>query len=279
MRKIRPKRSRAPTTTADQAAADEVTAGSPAALPFYFPLRSLAASIPGGVETVVGLAWLSGDDQARNVVRRWASLSCQAKRKVELEEVCRAVGVDVGHFVGTVAVMAFELGLDVSDFVGAIDRPTEFVDPGVIAKNAALSAQFWRFAAFSNGAVPVLEKTSLARALGRRGPSSRIDRGARVVSTDERRSCRAMAAARRKWKLSQKQFAGLFFTSPPTVERWESRQFSPSLHQQWLLGLLASYAREHGMAAFRRRFVRQPPRYGKRGRPAGTREKNVDVYC
>jgi hypothetical protein len=266
VRKTAPKRSRAPATTADQATADEATATSAAALPFGFLLRSMAESVPGSTETVVYLAWLSGNDQARSVVRRWASLSCQAKQKVELEEVCRAVGADTGQFIATVAATGFELG--VNGFIAAIDRPTGLVNPAMIAQSPALYEQFWRFVAFSKGAAPMLEKISLAKALGRRGPSSRIGRGGRVVSAEDRRSCREMAAARKKWKLSRKQFAELLFVNVRMLERWRNCRFCPSGHQRWALHLLIQYADEHGVGALRRRFVGQPPRYAKHGRPA-----------
>jgi DNA-binding transcriptional regulator YiaG len=218
------------------------------------------------VQTAIMLGWWSGDAGARAVVGRWASLSRTAKRKVELEEICRAVGVDAGQFVSAIVKTAIDLEIDVSGLISVLDQAT-FVDPATIAKSAVQRQQFWRFVAFSNGVAPVLEEISLARVMGRRGPSARIGRGQSVRSAEARRSCREMATARGKWKLSSRQFATLFFTSAPTIRRWENRQFTPTPHQQWLLGLLVRYAERNGMAAFRQRFVGQAPRYRKPGRP------------
>ncbi len=77
-----------------------------------------------------------------------------------------------------------------------------------------------------------------------------------------------VAKLRRVWGLSQKQFAELFMTSMRTVRRWEAGEYKPDAREQMFLRAFSSYARAHGVIAFRRRFVRQAPRYGRRGRPA-----------
>jgi DNA-binding transcriptional regulator YiaG len=128
--------------------------------------------------------------------------------------------------------------------------------------------QFFKGAAFwaDTAPLPVSEPTSLARSLGRRGVSKRIDRGHRVLSREGRRSCDRMAAFRRKVALSQGQFAQLFTTSGRTVRHWERRKFTPTPHQQWFLGILVRYAKQNGLTAFRRRFVGEPARFARPGR-------------
>ena len=74
-------------------------------------------------------------------------------------------------------------------------------------------------------------------------------------------------STRRRWGLSQAQFATLFARSVRTVRRWESGQFAPREHQLWILNLLVEYTRVHHTNRFRHRFVRQRGRLSKPGRP------------
>jgi len=149
-----------------------------------------------------------------------------------------------------------------------IQAPT-FPQQATAAKDTAMREQFFKAAAFWAGTTwgLVCERVSLARALGRRGMSKRIDRGHQVVSRESRRSCDRMAAFRRKVALSQGQFPQLFTTSGRTVRHWEGHKFTPTPHQQWFLAILVRYAKQNGITAFRRRFVGEPPRYAKCGRP------------
>lgn len=57
-------------------------------------------------------------------------------------------------------------------------------------------------------------------------------------------------------------------TSIRTVRRWENGEYKPDAREQMFLRAFSSYVRANGLTAFRRRFVRQAPRYGKVGRPA-----------
>jgi DNA-binding transcriptional regulator YiaG len=74
-------------------------------------------------------------------------------------------------------------------------------------------------------------------------------------------------AARRRWGLSQAQFASLFATSVRTVRHWENRQLEPREHQLWIFSLLISYASVNGVKQFLRRFVNQAGRLSEPGRP------------
>src|SRR5215468_7964157 len=82
--------------------------------PSGFPFRHVADSIPGGLETILVLAWLSSDPQVRAIAGRWSSLPHKAKQGVELEELCLTAGIDAGSFFGSVVATAFELGMDIS---------------------------------------------------------------------------------------------------------------------------------------------------------------------
>lgn len=79
--------------------------------------------------------------------------------------------------------------------------------------------------------------------------------------------CQQVRVARRRWRLSQAQFAMLFATSVRTVRRWESGQLEPREHQKWLLALLIDYARTQGNDRLVQRFVNEPGRLCKAGRP------------
>src|SRR5215831_8509717 len=97
----------------------EACESGPTSPPFGFPFRHVADSIFGGVETILVLAWLSSDPQVWAIAGRWSSLPRKAKQNVELEEPCLTAGIDAGSFFGSVVTTAFELGMDVSGFIGA----------------------------------------------------------------------------------------------------------------------------------------------------------------
>jgi len=81
-------------------------------------------------------------------------------------------------------------------------------------------------------------------------------------------TCRAyIAALRKRWGLSQSQLARLLMTNRREIRRWEGGEDVPEPHQQWFLQLFVEYVRTNGLRAFRRRFMREAPRYGKVGRP------------
>jgi DNA-binding transcriptional regulator YiaG len=246
----------APTQTALQMNADEAALPPPIPVPCNFSLRHLADSIPGGLETIIVLAWLSDDDRARAVRDCWNSLSRRVKHNVEVEDLCRAVGIDAGHFFGIVAATAFRLGMDISVFIGGVLRMTtqvvESVNRVITGKGTGRSKQFWKSATVSADTAAEPNKGVVGR---------------RTQVQREERCCDGMAAFREKWGLSQRQFAALFATDIRSVRRWEHGQLSPSPRQRWCLWLLVQYVNRNGLRAFQRRLVRQSPRYRKPGRP------------
>jgi DNA-binding transcriptional regulator YiaG len=91
------------------------------------------------------------------------------------------------------------------------------------------------------------------------------------VEQQEAKARKALAntirTARRRWGLSQAQFASLFATSVRSVRRWESSQLEPREHQLWIFSLLIGYASAYGVKQFLLRFANQAGRLSKPGRP------------
>jgi transcriptional regulator with XRE-family HTH domain len=76
-----------------------------------------------------------------------------------------------------------------------------------------------------------------------------------------------IAVFRKLCGLSQKQFADLFMTTARTVKRWESGRSDMTPHHEFFLTAFVGYVERNGVRDFRRRFVREEPRYGRVGRP------------
>lgn len=87
---------------------------------FPFGLKYLARSLPGGIKTMIYLAWFSKDEKVRAVAALWNQLPWRAKRGVELEEVCLAAGVQTARFFSEISGTAFELGIDVDGLAHAL---------------------------------------------------------------------------------------------------------------------------------------------------------------
>ncbi len=73
--------------------------------------------LPGGVETLMHLAWLSQDEKAREVARRWNALSKPHRQTLAVEVLCMAVGVRSWDLVAVVARTGWELGIDTSGLI------------------------------------------------------------------------------------------------------------------------------------------------------------------
>jgi DNA-binding transcriptional regulator YiaG len=52
-------------------------------------------------------------------------------------------------------------------------------------------------------------------------------------------ACDYVAIMRRRWRLSQAQFADLFMTDVRVVKRWEAHESKPTIRHQWFLQLFA----------------------------------------
>ena len=78
---------------------------------------------------------------------------------------------------------------------------------------------------------------------------------------------RQIMAIRRRWRVSQAEFAELLMSTTRSVRRWETGSSSPGIREQWILSLLEQYRLRHGSAHFLDRFVEGTDRFGKRGRP------------
>src|ERR1019366_5310907 len=213
--------------------------------PFPSRLELAARAIPGGLATMIHLAWLSDDPRAQTVARRWKSSSGERSRGVQIEQLCDAAGIDDREFAGKVAGAAWELGIALPRFIA-----------GVAEAGESLKDAHVRTLMVGEPIIPWLEPAELKRCRDR------------LLRESEHRICDDVARLRREWGLSQSQFARLFLTDVRTMKRWQAREMKPTPRHRWLLRLFALYVERKGLRAFRHRFFRQNPRYGKPGRPA-----------
>jgi DNA-binding transcriptional regulator YiaG len=219
-------------------------------VPAGFSLKVLADRvIPGGVEVLLALGWLSGDERARAVRDRWLALPRQVRRNVRVEDVCRAVGIDVAEYFGIVVATAFEFGMDVAGFISGVD---------------------WMIARIVAAANRVMG-TDRSRSKSQPVPTPAVGFGRRTRLLSAAGCRDAMPAQRRQWNLSEQQFAKVLGASLRTVKYWEAGESVPQQHQRWILELLRRYTQQHGVRELRRRFVGEQPRYAKAGRPQVTR--------
>jgi DNA-binding transcriptional regulator YiaG len=194
---------------------------------------------------MIHLAHLSIDPRVRSVARAWHSLTEVEKIETHIEALCRAAGSSGVDFIGCVAGTAWELGINVAAFLTG--RPGHAVSLRSAIGRALMTGQ------------PVEVFLS---------PTKWNRRRDRLRAAWASRASREAAVLRRRSRLSQSQFAGLFMTSVRTVRRWESGQSTLTTHQQFFLRLFAEYIERNGVREFRCRFVREAARYGKPGRPA-----------
>ncbi len=193
---------------------------------------------------MIHLAHLSIDPRVRGVARAWHSLTEVEQIETRIEELCRAAGSSGVDFIGCVAGTAWELGIDVASFLTG--RPGHAVSLRRAIGEALMTGQ------------PVEVFLS---------PNKWNRRRDRLRAAWASRASDEAAALRRRSRLSQSQFAGLFMTSVRTVRRWEAGMSALTTHQQFFLRLFAGYIERNGVQKFRCRFVRGEPRYGKVGRP------------
>lgn len=191
------------------------------------------------------LALLSSDPRVRAVAVAWHSLSPVARVETAMEELCRAAGISDADFIGGVIGTAWELGMDTAAFL--TDRFGYSVSLRSAMGRALMTGQPVRV---------LVSRTACNRCRNR------------LLTSWARRAGDESAALRRRLRLSQSQFAGLFMTNVRTVRRWEAGLSALTTHQQWFLRLFVTYIERDGVRAFRRRFVRETPRYSRPGRPA-----------
>lgn len=208
-------------------------------------LEHAARFFSGRVRTMIHLAHLSSDPRVRGVAHAWRSLTEVEKIETRIEELCRAAGSSGVHFIGCVAGTAWELGIDVAAFLTG--RPGH-----AVSLRSAIGEE-------------LMTGQPLEVFLSPNKWNRRRDRLRPVWAS---RASDEAAALRRRSRLSQAQFAGLFVTSVRTVRRWEAGLSALTTHQQFFLRLFAGYIERNGVREFRCRFVREAARYGKPGRPA-----------
>jgi len=91
----------------------------------------------------------------------------------------------------------------------------------------------------------------------------------RPMSALEQAVCALVRKNRRELQISQSQLARLLNTNVRSIKRWERNQCKPTRRQRLLLWRLSDFAKNHGLEAFRARFMQdEEPRYSQPG-PAG----------
>jgi DNA-binding transcriptional regulator YiaG len=217
----------------------------------------------GGLETMIVLAWLSDDARVREIATSWSRLTHAEKRKVEIERLCLEVGVEPADFVRAVAGAAWELGIEFPLNFGLGD-----------VRTYVQQVEYDLLSGPTLGPIPTYWYAFGDEQHRRR---KRITFGKSARSMEDHTACDTFAAIRRKWRLSQAQFANLFMTSERTVRRWEAHMYGPAPNQRWLMGRFVEYVETNGRRAFLRRFVRQTARYQSPGRPSKRKSPRVEA--
>jgi len=212
----------------------------------------------------MALAWLSSDKRARAVANAWRALATETKRSTTVEDLCGGADITVTEFFRSVYRTGLELNAlfrrppDLPIFMlGLLKRDGS--DPGV-----SLEINMSRASVKSAFEAKLMLGESLDLFLAPRKYRRRLNQ---LLALWKAQACDYVASMRRRWRLSQAQFAGLFMTDVRVIKRWEAHEAQPPIRHQWFLRLFALYVKEHGLGKFRRRFVGQRPRYGRRGRP------------
>ncbi len=116
---------RSPSSNTSAGTARRVGLSRPALckLPFQGTLAYAASRIPGGKYTFLEYARMCEENRIKALVHRWDNLSDSDRRRVSLEELCEACGVQPCELVGAVAAAAFKFNADVSTLIAAIAHP------------------------------------------------------------------------------------------------------------------------------------------------------------
>jgi DNA-binding transcriptional regulator YiaG len=209
-------------------------------------LKLTARVLPGRMETMIHLAWLSRDKRAHKVAAQWNALSAESKERTRIEELCRRAYISDAEFFREVARTVWELHIPAGT-LGSNEPRWSLPD--------ALEQAITIGDPFGSGF-----KLCLTAA-------EHVQRRDQMLAIWERKACDEMTRMRRKWRLSQAQMARLFMVDVRAIRRWETHEITPTRRHQLFLALLVNYVEANGLNAFRRRFVRQAPRYKRVGRP------------
>jgi DNA-binding transcriptional regulator YiaG len=207
---------------------------------------------------------LSSDQRARAVANTWRSLTIE-KRRTTIEDLCGGADITVTEFFRSVYRTGRELNAlfrrprDLPIFMLGLLKQ-DGSDPGV-----TLEISMSRASVKSAFEAKLMLGEPLELFLASRKYRHRLNH---LLALWKAQACDYVASMRRRWRLSQAQFADLFMTDVRVVKRWEAHEAKPTIRHQWFLRLFALYVKEHGLGTFRRRFVGQRPRYGRRGRPS-----------
>jgi hypothetical protein len=111
----------------------------PPRIPYPFGLRYAAQFLPYGLKTMMQFAWMSEDSRARKVGSWWLFSDKATQESSDLESLCEKADISPAEFVGVVAGIAYELGVDVSELIGGMARMPEAIS--AIFTNATRSRE------------------------------------------------------------------------------------------------------------------------------------------
>ena len=202
------------------------------------------------------LAWLSTTEPTRAVVGIWRRFKAASKHGVAIAELINSTAI---AGIDTTTTMFFQdvmrTGLELCALFPRLpDMPAPWLGLPLRERSDDVELEINLSetsvkAAFEN----LLMRDAPLRLF--RDPREYRHRLDPLRATWKAEACDYMAKMRRRLRLTRRQFADLFMTSLRTVERWETHTRRPSTRHQWQLRLLAQYAKERGLATFRRRFV------------------------
>lgn len=114
-------------------------------------------AFPGGLETMMSLAWLSEDQGTRAVAKRWGALARKQKEDIEIEEICQAqaAGVEYGTFFREIACTGWEVGIIVP-FAFPIGEMTAFIAEAMRSVRVRVWEQYWKAVALMHRAEPTI---------------------------------------------------------------------------------------------------------------------------
>src|SRR5438132_372646 len=100
---------------------------------FPYGLKYMARYLPGGIKTMIYLAWLSRDEKVRTIAALWNRLPRQVKVDLELEELCRSAGLSWREFDKATWVTARELGIGNSQLLRGALEMSELLEVSIDA--------------------------------------------------------------------------------------------------------------------------------------------------
>lgn len=92
-------------------------------LPFRVGLNYFASFLPGGRETMMGLARLADRQNVQHVAMLYEELSADRRETFVIEELCKAAEVSPTDFISAVTAVAYSVNMDISRLLASLAQP------------------------------------------------------------------------------------------------------------------------------------------------------------